>query len=535
MKKGFTLIELLAVIVILAVIALIATPIILNIIDDARKNSAKESAKLYIDGLNTSITSKLLINDGTPSQCFITNGILLCDGKTVDYEVSGEKPTSGYISYNNGIVAEYALCIMDYKISKVGNNTIVEKTNECTNGGQVLPTEEIDLYAGSGKSSSLTGCGTEDNPYLITSANDLIYMRDQINSGEEITTTSTCEYDDYNNYIHLNNAYYKQTANISLNDTTNWKNWNENTTGLYEWEPIQGDESYFSGIYDGDNHSISGIYISNMGETDEYDNYLVAGLFGYTEYIQVKNLRVVKSYMSSSIAGGIIASVLGEFIMDNCYTDVKIEGAYIGGMIGETRAFLNSELTNLYSNSTLISINNAGGIVGYYHDMYDFDGDSVILRNLTNSGNIVCDVPEDIYEREYINEVNACGGIIGDYFSPWDHTFSADRLYNLGNISYSLNHNYFDPYENDYSGIISSAGGLFGSVISVDINLSNSTNSGNLTCAASYDNYVTCEGIIGSRYDSSVNLTNTSNLGNISVTNPEGTGSSSNSGSGGKR
>ena len=41
-KKGFTLIELLAVIVILAIIALIATPIILGVIDNARKNSEKE-------------------------------------------------------------------------------------------------------------------------------------------------------------------------------------------------------------------------------------------------------------------------------------------------------------------------------------------------------------------------------------------------------------------------------------------------------------------------------------------------------------
>ncbi len=43
-KKGFTLIELLAVIVILAVIALIATPIILNIIEKARKSAFKDSA-----------------------------------------------------------------------------------------------------------------------------------------------------------------------------------------------------------------------------------------------------------------------------------------------------------------------------------------------------------------------------------------------------------------------------------------------------------------------------------------------------------
>ena len=36
MNKGFTLIELLAVIVILAIIALIATPIIINIIEDSK-------------------------------------------------------------------------------------------------------------------------------------------------------------------------------------------------------------------------------------------------------------------------------------------------------------------------------------------------------------------------------------------------------------------------------------------------------------------------------------------------------------------
>lgn len=43
-KKGFTLIELLAVIVILAIIALIATPIILNVIDKAEKGALKDSA-----------------------------------------------------------------------------------------------------------------------------------------------------------------------------------------------------------------------------------------------------------------------------------------------------------------------------------------------------------------------------------------------------------------------------------------------------------------------------------------------------------
>ena len=47
MKKGFTLIELLAVIVILAIIALIATPIILGIINDAKDSANERSVELY--------------------------------------------------------------------------------------------------------------------------------------------------------------------------------------------------------------------------------------------------------------------------------------------------------------------------------------------------------------------------------------------------------------------------------------------------------------------------------------------------------
>ena len=48
-KNGFTLIELLAVIVILAIIALIATPLILGVIDKAKAGAAKASAQGYVD------------------------------------------------------------------------------------------------------------------------------------------------------------------------------------------------------------------------------------------------------------------------------------------------------------------------------------------------------------------------------------------------------------------------------------------------------------------------------------------------------
>ena len=58
-NKGFTLIELLAVIVILAIIALIATPIILDLINDARAQAKKRSAELVYTGVEYAYTSAL--------------------------------------------------------------------------------------------------------------------------------------------------------------------------------------------------------------------------------------------------------------------------------------------------------------------------------------------------------------------------------------------------------------------------------------------------------------------------------------------
>ena len=56
-KNGFTLIELLAVIVILAIIALIATPIILGIINDAREKANERSIELYASAIRNGIAA----------------------------------------------------------------------------------------------------------------------------------------------------------------------------------------------------------------------------------------------------------------------------------------------------------------------------------------------------------------------------------------------------------------------------------------------------------------------------------------------
>ena len=78
LNKGFTLIELLAVIIILAIIALIATPIILNVIDDAKKSAGLSEANMVYSGINNYCAASDLKNqlDGSVDIC--------ADGVTTD-------------------------------------------------------------------------------------------------------------------------------------------------------------------------------------------------------------------------------------------------------------------------------------------------------------------------------------------------------------------------------------------------------------------------------------------------------------------
>lgn len=66
-KKGFTLIELLAVIVILAIIALIATPIILGIINDSRNSAKDRSAELVYNSIELAYQTKYTKKGTEPS------------------------------------------------------------------------------------------------------------------------------------------------------------------------------------------------------------------------------------------------------------------------------------------------------------------------------------------------------------------------------------------------------------------------------------------------------------------------------------
>ena len=125
-KNGFTLIELLAVIVILAVIALIATPIIVGVINDAKKNAftdtaygVAEAAKLYYAGQ--------FDNDAFA-------------GKTFDFtenvdelKLSGKKPSSGMLQIDKNGNSFLAISDGTYcAVKNSGQSRITVTQGKCT-------------------------------------------------------------------------------------------------------------------------------------------------------------------------------------------------------------------------------------------------------------------------------------------------------------------------------------------------------------------------------------------------------------------
>ena len=118
-EQGFTLIELLAVIVILAIISLIATPIVLSIINESKENARLRSAEMYLDAVEQSIALEKMTNTGfNPNTCTITEtGNLLCDDKDlVDIKVDGAKPEDGKITFENGKIKNVNLIYENDKI-----------------------------------------------------------------------------------------------------------------------------------------------------------------------------------------------------------------------------------------------------------------------------------------------------------------------------------------------------------------------------------------------------------------------------------
>ena len=128
MKKGFTLIELLAVIVILAIIATIAVPIVLSIINDTKESALFRSGEFYTSALEQSIATATLngitIEAGTYSimqdgnVCIGEINDNVCDGNILKVEIKGEKPTQGTVKIEEGKINKLVMTLSGKEITQ---------------------------------------------------------------------------------------------------------------------------------------------------------------------------------------------------------------------------------------------------------------------------------------------------------------------------------------------------------------------------------------------------------------------------------
>ena len=127
-----------------------------------------------------------------------------------------------------------------------------------------------------------------------------------------------------------NDANAKLMNDIDLNPDMKIDEDGKVTNGkeLDQWTPIGNSSQQYRGTFDGDGHTISGLYINSSS-----DNY--QGLFGYVDTGgTVKDLSVSGSVSVSGgeYVGGVVGYNSGT--VENCYNTGNISGGIIGGVVG---------------------------------------------------------------------------------------------------------------------------------------------------------------------------------------------------------
>ena len=296
--------------------------------------------------------------------------------------------------------------------------------------GATLPDYEFTFETG-----YFAGEGTEETPYLISTAEELNNLR---NVNEK------------HNY-----RYFKQTQNIDLSK------YGKNYDDGKGWLPIPTDsntdtyttDDTWFGFYNGDNHKITNIYmkrnavgifnnisgnIKNVGleiSTDGINGNTGAGLankvtcFGQSI---ISNCWIggIGKITCSLDCAGLFNKIEGN--IENCHSNISIEGEqYVAGLV----SLLTGKMGNCYSSGTIQNLkigdgSYCGGLVAKAQDSYitnsysdatingtEYIGDLVAFANNTNIVNCytygvakyhIVDI--NVNQQDFVSHI---GGLVG--------------------------------------------------------------------------------------------------------------------------
>ena len=292
------------------------------------------------------------------------------------------------------------------------------------------------------------GDGTKINPYLIPDALALKELSVNVNAGNDYS-----------------GAYFKMTEDIDLSSVCG-----ENIDGeAVSWTPIgistlDEDDKPFSGIFNGDGHKITGMYIDTANDFQ--------GLFGYADGGEIKNLTVSGTVTGKNFVAGIVGWSGENEVIENCVNECEIVGSehentemdIVGGIAGVNEGVI-SKCYNKCDIKTVDSNNvsdDVGGIAGANdgtiencYNLGDISGriavggiaglNNLIIRNCYNTGSVDSEMSaggisakngylgegtmENCYNTGAVSGGEKAGGITAL------NTAAMKNCYNVGSVS----------------------------------------------------------------------------------------------------
>ena len=246
----------------------------------------------------------------------------------------------------------------------INNGTITGGTfnGEVINNGTITDGVFTGIVSGSGTitggtfNSRITGNGTETAPYQIGTAEGLKWFRDKVNDAKTKEETKICAV---------------LTADIDLK--------NEEWTPIGIGEDTRKQDLPYSGTFDGNGHTISGLNV-NYGDKN-------GGLFCYVKSATIKNLTVAGSVTHSSGNGVDYGGIVGcadSSTIENCTNRCNVTGNwYAGGIVGLSA---DSDIIGCANFGNISSPFRSGGICGKITGQVDAYGIDATIRDCYNVG-----------------------------------------------------------------------------------------------------------------------------------------------------
>lgn len=265
--------------------------------------------------------------------------------------------------------------------------------------------------------------------YAFSKAGHLVWLHNQVQAYDAVTNSSPIE--SIKCYL-ANDISLKAVCHPA--DAAN-------NVAEANWNPIGG-ENPFKGIFDGNKHTVSDLYINSSGSN--------LGLFGYVDGAEIKNVTVQGNVTGfyeegNEQSGQYVGLVLGvgttKSKLENCESRGSVTGcSYVGGIAGliANNCFITS-CTNRATVKNYPGTSGAyfGGIVGYGTGLSFCANYADITAEGSSVGGLVGYVFPDINNEGMSNCMNVgnvigkqnVGGLAGECFAPQNtNNYSSGRV-----------------------------------------------------------------------------------------------------------